>query len=201
MRCPSNGKMYLLFYIYYMDFTDIEVEDIITASEAKKKKINSKKKGNRVELALTKLLTKRFDKPFSRSVGSGNRWGQVKGLPSHAKTTLSGDICPPEGFLWVIECKGGYDQIDLNRILEQKNSTIEMFIKQSLHDSATTGRKPIIMWKRDRLPWLVLILEKDAPPISLFKRRVHYDSWLILSLTELLDATPDSFWFEGEIDS
>ena len=89
-------------------FADLEVEDILE-HHVKKKKVNGKQKGNRTELHLCKMLTKHFEEEFSRALGSGARTSQVAHLPEHAKKTLTGDICVPEGFKWVIECKGGYE--------------------------------------------------------------------------------------------
>jgi Holliday junction resolvase len=175
------------------DLDGLEIEDIL--KNIKKKKINSKKKGNRTELELTKMLTNHFGKQFSRSVGSGNRWGQVANLPSHAKTTLTGDICPPEGFLWVIECKGGYeDKIDLNGTLEGC-AQLDEFIQQSDDDADRSGRKPILIWKRSRKPWLALVRETDLSPQD-FPNRMHYGDRVIVLLEKLLEAYKDDYWFD-----
>ena len=61
------------------------------------------------------MLTDFFGCSFTRSIGSGNRWGQVV-LSEQAKQVFSGDICVPEGFKWVIECKGGYED-DMHLII------------------------------------------------------------------------------------
>ena len=61
---------------------EVDVEDIF---EKRPKKIKSGIKGKRVELELVKSLNARFSGilssnpsygKFSRSIGSGNRWGQ-----------------------------------------------------------------------------------------------------------------------------
>lgn len=179
-----------------MENDELEIEDL-DANLNKKKKINSKKKGNRVELELTKILTKHFNQSFSRSVGSGNRWGQVTNMPSHAKATLTGDICPPEGFLWVIECKGGYEnQIDLNSVLDDGCACLDSFIKQSIHDNKESGRKPIIVWKRSRKPWLTMIQEKELVGIPTFDYSLKYKDWVMIPLMKLLEITSKEFWFK-----
>jgi hypothetical protein len=177
-----------------------DVEDILGDFAKKKKKINSKKKGNRVELELTKILTSRFNKPFSRSVGSGNRWGQVSNMPTHAKTTLTGDICPPEGFKWVIECKGGYeDKIDLNGVFKDGCTTLDGFIEQSERDCEQSGRQPIIIWKRAFKPWLAMVKKTDLADMH-FEFTMHYKNWIIVPLEELL-REDDHYWFkEGTYD-
>lgn len=180
---------------------DFGVDDIIGNHNKKKKKINSKKKGNRVELELTKLLTQRFNKSFSRSVGSGNRWGQVSNMPTHAKTTLTGDICPPEGFKWVIECKAGYeDQIDLNSVIDGGCACLDKFIEQSTRDCEQSGRKPIIIWKRSRKPWLAMVRKVDLVEelhkfVFSFDYCLSYKDWSIISFEKLLESN-DAYWFE-----
>jgi Holliday junction resolvase len=177
---------------------DLEVEDLFNNDEPSKKKINGKKKGNRVELELCKMLTKRFGKEFSRSVGSGNRWSQVKNMPDHAKTALLGDLCPPTGFKWVIECKGGYDDdVDFSSILYEGSSRVNEFIKQSGKDAEQSGRKPLICWKRSRKPWAA-ILRKEDVDLSLFKYYIHYQEWTVVALEKLLLAySDDEYWFEA----
>lgn len=176
---------------------NLEVDDVLPNAEKKKRK-NSKKKGNRVELQLTKILTAHFGKTFSRSVGSGNRWGQVQNLPSHAKTALTGDICPPEDFKWVIECKGGYgDDIDFNAVVVGMDcAMLDAFIKQSTHDHGESGRNPIIVWKQARRPWMAIVREPDIPFHKEFTSRLHYKGWVAVPLTQLLEKTPEAFWFE-----
>lgn len=176
----------------------MEVEDILPNSE-KKKKINSKKKGNRVELALTKILTQHFGRPFSRSVGSGNRWGQIKELTKSAKQVYCGDITPPEGFKWVIESKGGYeDVIDMNAVIVGMDcAMLNSFIKQSSHDHETSGRLPIILWKQARRPWMACIREVDLKDQTKYTTRLYYKGWIALPFTQLLENTPEDFWFES----
>jgi len=171
---------------------------ILDLFKPKRKSLNSKKKGNRVELELTKLLTAKLKKSFSRSVGSGNRWGQVSNMPSHAKSTLTGDICPPENFKWVIECKGGYeDKIDLNSAIDDGCACLDDFIKQSLHDHEACNRKPIIIWKRSRRPWLAMVRSIDLPAID-FTCAFRYREWMIVPLVRMLDECAEDFWFDSK---
>ena len=177
------------------DFDGCEVENVLDNIPNKKRK-NSKAKGNRVELELTKILSKHFDKSFSRAVGSGNRWGQVAHMPSHAKATLVGDICAPEGFKWVIECKGGYeDKIDLPS--KGRIKQLDAFIDQSLDDAKRSNRLPIIMWKRARRCWLAMV-QMEHIDISDNEYYTRYRNWIILSLEDLLEQTPENYWFNQE---
>lgn len=179
------------------DFDQIEVDDIFENKPSSKKKINGKKKGNRVELELCKKLTDYFGETFSRSVGSGNRWGQVQNMPVHAKQTLTGDICVPEDFKWVIEVKGGYDNdVDFSSVMEDGCSRINSFIEQSSHDAEISNRLPIILWKRSRKPWIAILRKKDCK--LNFNFFMIYQKWIIVSLDQLFKKTNKDFWFHED---
>ena len=88
------------------DVDDFFTEDLLTEKKkSKKRKADGKRKGT-AELELVKVFNKRFGGGFSRSVGSGNRWGQVTHLPKHAQEVFSGDLIVPQGFKWASESKG-----------------------------------------------------------------------------------------------
>lgn len=178
-----------------IDLNNFEVDNILEPTE-KKKKINCKKKGNRVELELCKKLTARFGETFSRSVGSGNRWGQVTNIPEHAKQVFSGDICCPETFRWVIECKGGYDNdVDFSGVHEGGCSRIDEFIKQCLHDAEISHRNPIIVWKRSRQPWVAILRQIDVD-VSGLDYYTKYRDWVVVSFDTLLNNTKKDFWYK-----
>lgn len=178
---------------------DLDIEDIVSVPDnnKKKKKVDGRAKGNRTERNLCKRLSKHFNEEFSRALGSGSRWSQVNHLPEHAKKTLVGDICAPDNFKWVIECKGGYEsEVNLNNILDGKVPKLDEFIDQVQRDSDYCGRKPIILWKRSRKPWIAFLKTKDIIKEKQFTNRLYYGDWVGVSLNELLDATPRSFWIE-----
>lgn len=182
-----------------MDEDDLQIENLLEKkAKNKKKKIDSKAKGNRTELQLCKLLTAHFSEEFSKAPGSGARWSQVSYLPEHAKKTLTGDVCVPEKFKWVIESKGGYEgDIDLNALFDGGITMIDTFIEQSNRDSAYCGRRPMVCWKRSRKPWLIMIQLTDLQQIdeTIFSYRIHYREWIIVLLEDLLNATDRKFWF------
>ncbi len=114
-----------------MDDKDLQIDDILQHHEKTHKKVDGKSKGDRTELHLCKLLSKHFNEEFSRALGSGSRWSQVGHLPEHAKKTLTGDICVPEGFLWVIESKGGYeDDVNFTNVCDGPITRLNEFIEQ-----------------------------------------------------------------------
>lgn len=179
---------------------DLVIDDLIANASKKKSKVDGKAKGDRTELHLCKLLSTHFGKEFSRALGSGSRWSQVSNLPEHAKKTLSGDICVPELFKWVIECKGGYeDKMDLSNAIDGPLSQLDEFIEQVSRDAEYTKRKPILCWKRNRKPWLAGVQLVDLAGINVekdFPSRLHYGKWVLISLEKLLQLTQNNFWFE-----
>jgi len=190
-----------------MDFDDLEVDDILAPK--KKKRVNSKAKGKRGELLCGKELKKRFGFEFSRTLGSGNRWSQTAYLPKHASDTFTGDLVCPENFQWVIEAKDGYDDdIVLHNILAkgQTNAELEKWIKEVKDESRRSGRKPLICWKRKRLPWFCIIKVTDIegwfkpslfPAYSMNYGDKNGVRWLIIQLDFLL-SLPDEFFFKEE---
>lgn len=179
-----------------MDFDDLQLEDVVAEAEKKKKrkrKVDSKAKGNRTERNLGKVLKDRFGFEFTRTLGSGNRWGQVFFLPSHAQQTFSGDLVCPENFRFVIECKGGYSEIDLHASFKSGLKEIDEWMEQAEDEAKRCGREPLICWKKNYKPWLAFVkgFEFDHPQ---FPFCMHYKEWLILPLKELLKYE-DTFFF------
>lgn len=179
---------------------DFEIEDIL--GEKKPKKIKSGKKGKRVELDLIKSLNERFastlsPRPqagkFSRSVGSGNRWGQRVHLSKAASDTYSGDIVCPEGFKFVLESKGGYNDIDLCSAFSGRQAELDSFLKQVSDDSERCGRKPLLLWKKDRKPRLAFIKSEDLEGRN-FPCMMKYGSWTAVLYDDLI-RLEDGFFF------
>lgn len=180
-----------------MDLNDFEIDDITSISK-KKRKADGGRKGKHGERLLCKLFTERFDKEFSRSIGSGNRWSQVANMPSHAKDTFTGDVCAPEGFLFSIESKNGYeDKIDLGNLFCSKNKTLDGWLKQAVKEAKDCGRLPLLCWKRKRKSWVVFIRIEDKPNKFDDSDLTYmvYSNWHCLSLDNLLKSA-DSFFFK-----
>lgn len=185
-----------------MSNEDLEIEDLL--KEGPKKKIKTGQKGKRVERDVVHILNARFQVllsqhpdwgMFSRTIGSGNRWGQGVVLSSQAKQTFSGDIAVPTNFIWTIESKGGYNDVDLNAAFEGGVRQLDEFIKQVSDDAARTNRKPIILWKKDRKPRLAILLDKDfGHPRTGIDYIMKYREWIVVNFEHIL-ASPDSFFF------
>lgn len=183
-----------------MENEDLEIEDIM--AEKPNKKIKSGIKGKRVELELVKALNSRFSKIlsknptyglFSRSVGSGNRWGQNVHLSKTATNIYSGDIVCPDNFKFVLESKGGYNNIDLCSVFSGSQSELDEFLKQVSSDSERCSRKPLLFWKKDRKPRLCFLKSKDLPEKE-FLCLMKYKDWSIISYDDLIKFEDDFFF-------
>jgi hypothetical protein len=178
---------------------DIDVDDIF---QKKPKKIKSGKKGKRVELELVKNLNERFSKvlsenpeggKFSRSIGSGNRWSQNVHLSKAATNLYSGDIVCPERFKFVLESKGGYNDIDLCSAFEGGQSELDEFLKQVSSDSERCKRKPMLLWKKDRKPRIAFLRSEDLGEVS-FEYTMKYREWTAVNYEDLMKLD-DNFFF------
>lgn len=179
--------------------SDLEIENIL---ETKTKRKKSGQKGKRGEREICDCLNSRFEDifkshpdwgRFSRSVGSGNRWGQNVFLSRSAKNTYGGDITCPDNFRFVIESKCGYNEIDLNSCFATGNKTIDGFLNQVEEDSKRSDKKPILIWKKDRKPKLVFLRQEDMPldGIDYF---LKYRGWIAVDLETIL-SFEDNFFF------
>lgn len=182
---------------------DFIVDDILENNKkVAKKKVDGKSKGDRTELHLAKLLSEHFGVDFSRALGSGSRTKQVK-LSKNATDALGGDICVPDGFRWVIECKGGYEkEMDGWSTVDGKLTQLDAFIEQVSEDARICKRKPLLLWKRNRKPWLAFIQKFELHELCLenvFLCKIQYNGWLCIPFELLLEKTNKDFWFEAVV--
>ena len=149
---------------------DFFIDDVLENLEkSEKKRMNSKDKGRRGEADLCFTLKERFKKPFSRVVSSGARISQV-GLSEQAKLVLTGDIVVPERFRFSIECKYGYDDIDLSTSFDKGIIKIDNFLTQAKKDANGIGRSPMLCWRKPHQNWLAFLLEDVPSPYKLHYR-------------------------------
>lgn len=183
-----------------MQDDELEIENIL--ENKKSKKIKSGQKGKRVELELVKQLNSRFQEilskspdtgKFSRSVGSGNRYGQNVQLSRTAMNIYSGDIVCPDNFNFVLESKGGYNDIDLCSAFDKGQSELDDFLKQVSDDSVRCSRKPLLLWKKDRKPRVAFLKTIDLPKFD-FEYAMKYREWTAVAFEDLLKS-PDHFFF------
>ena len=162
------------------------------SSLKKKKKVNSRAKGSTFERGIAKTLNDRFN---TRTPGSG-AFASTHTLPDHLK--IYGDLITPQTFKYCIECKKGYNNINLYSIYNY-SSDIWKFIDQCEKDSEKCCKLPMVIFKQDRQPTLAIVSYSPTSPymetektIQLIKEGKAYRIYLF---DELL-TEGDSFWFD-----
>tara|TARA_R110002033_G_scaffold54131_1_gene102494 strand:+ start:5982 stop:6515 length:534 start_codon:yes stop_codon:yes gene_type:complete len=161
----------------------------------KRKRVNSRTKGNAFERKVCSLLNNRFATDnFCRSPGSG-AFASTHKLPEHLK--IYGDLITPENFKFTIECKKGYNKENLCSFFKPK-SEIRKFIKQSEKDAKFSKREPMIIFQQDRNTIIVITrrssYEWDVCEESSIETKLIYKDYVICPLEELLKVG-DEFFF------
>ena len=124
-------------------------DDFDISNLKKKKRVNSRTKGSSFERSICKILNERFNTTeFSRSPGSG-AFATTHSLPEHLK--IYGDLITPERFKFCIECKKGYNHLNLYSLYNY-SSEFWKFIEQCEKDSKKCSKIPLVIFKQDRQP-------------------------------------------------
>ena len=162
------------------------------------KRKNSRSKGHGFERDIAKMFNHRLQtSEFSRTPGSG-AFATTHNLPEHLK--IYGDLITPYKFKYCIECKKGYNNINLYSLYN--NSTeIWDFLRQCEKDSKKCGRIPMLILKQDRKPILAFIPSNEAEVTTLTYTSICYkkdmfhsgDKWNIYKFEDLLELE-DDFW-------
>ncbi len=163
----------------------------------KKKRKNSRTKGSTFERSIAKTLNDRLNTTeFSRSPGSG-AFATTHTLPEHLK--IYGDLITPQNFKYCIECKKGYNNLNLYSLYNY-SSEWWGFLEQCEKDSDKCGRIPMVIFKQDRQPTLAIVpshvqTNKLQPYIEIRKEEDAFTVkvFRIYKLEDLLDDY-DSFW-------
>ena len=160
----------------------------------KPKRKNSRTKGNTFERQIAKALNDRFKTTeFSRSPGSG-AFATTHTLPEHLK--IYGDLITPDKFKYCIECKKGYNNLNLYSLYNY-SSEFWKFIEQSEKDSEKCSKIPMVIFKQDRQPILAILpkgategFEDNLKHIDIHKNKTYR----VYLFNELLTCW-DSIWF------
>jgi hypothetical protein len=160
----------------------------------KPKRKNSRSKGNAFERKICSMLNHRFKSAeFSRSPGSG-AFATSHTLPAHLQ--IYGDLITPLNFKYCIECKKGYNNLNLYSLYND-SSEIWKFIEQSEKDSEKCSKIPMVIFKQDRQPILAILpkgategFEDNLKHIDIHKNKTYR----VYLFNELLTCW-DSIWF------
>jgi hypothetical protein len=155
---------------------------------SKKKRVNSRSKGNIFERKICALLNDRFNTTeFCRSPGSG-AFATTHSLPDYLK--VYGDLITPKNFKHIIECKKGYNKVNINSIFNNSSELWE-FIKQSERDSQVSGKTSVIVYQQDRQPALII---SRIGLFSRFSDTITFDQYEINLLEKILSLSDDYFF-------
>lgn len=160
---------------------------------AKTKKINSKKKGNRTELEMAKILNERFKgENFKRTPSSGAIFGssnrvRAVNVNEEIVTTLAGDIMCPLNFKFSIEHKA-YENASFWDLFNA-SSNLNKWFEQSLNDATISNKKPLLVVKFNNKKRICYTKEKLD--FYIFEK----DGWYCYWLSDLLKLN-DDFFFE-----
>lgn len=163
-----------------------KLDEILNHGEFKKKKrVNSRRKGNAFEREIAKILNARFDTTeFCRSPGSG-AFATTHKLPQYMK--VHGDLITPENFKFILECKSGYD-ITFEDIFKPK-SDLYKFIDQAKRDAKKANKDWLVIYKKTRHKPFVVTSKK----YSLNTVVVINDEYYVYKLSDFLSLDVDNF--------
>ena len=184
--------------------------------EFKRKKINGKKKGNRAELNICKILTEKIGMGKFNRVPSSGSFGSTHTLSPEASLCLAGDIIAPSPhFVFSIENKCGYNDIEIGKIVGIKPQLKQIggFLEQSCADAVRIERVPMVIYTKDhRDPVAIIPMDNNARSneVKVFQNEFassivfnhksekypQWSRWVIFTLEELLDKAPKEFFFE-----
>ena len=154
--------------------------------------MQSKKKGNRNELLVAKLLSKRFGKTFQRVPMSGG-WATTNNLQETRQDAIqffTGDIiCPPD-FNFSIEVKS---RVSFNfwDLLNKEDGEVDSWIKQA-EEEARISKKEFLLIIRinNRKPFVIF---KDTTS-NIYSGLIYKEVYIIMRMDYLLQY-PDAFFF------
>tara|TARA_R110002020_G_scaffold299910_2_gene515633 strand:- start:1010 stop:1534 length:525 start_codon:yes stop_codon:yes gene_type:complete len=161
----------------------------------KPKRKNSKAKGSAFERKVAKILNEHFETTdFQRSPGSG-AYATTHNLPDHLK--IHGDLITPQNFIYSIECKKGYNDLDLYSLLNP-NSKIYEFIKQAEKDADQANKEAIVLMAQDRRDIIALIKEDShiSNQLNLNKKRIIHilNNYILVSFKDVLSIDSSLFF-------
>ena len=158
-------------------------------------KINAKKKGNRGELELVKILCERFGEgKFKRTPSSGGFVGGANrafsgNLTEAQKQAFASDIIAPENFKFSIEHKFYKNPFTIFD-LENKSSDINNWFEQVSGDAAFAGKEPLLIVKYNGKKRIVF--SRELVDVNYI---LETKGWYCYWLDDLIKIE-NSFWFK-----
>jgi Holliday junction resolvase len=160
----------------------------------KKKKLNSRAKGNRFENKISKILNERFNtNEFCRTPGSG-AFATTHTLPDYLK--VYGDLITPELFKYIIECKKGYNEEQVSDLFNSKSNICKM-IDQAHRDSKKSSRDFLLIIGQDRREPIAITNDLTlSVKGSYLKGVINEVEVVVYKLADLLQISNTNFFLE-----
>jgi hypothetical protein len=170
--------------------------DLSKLVKNKKKRLNSKNKGNTFQRKVAQMFNEHFETDqFAPTPGSG-AFATTHSLPKHLQ--IYGDLITPQNFCFVLECKKGYNNENIGSTFSKK-SLITEALQQADRDAKKCAKIPMVIFQQDRKDILCIIPHKKFYTPFLSKLSYYVvlkNEYLILKLNELLSihSKEDIFW-------
>lgn len=169
----------------------------VTPLLKKKKRKNSRRKGNKFENDVCKALNARFETTeFCRSPGSG-AFATTHKLPEHLK--LSGDILTPKHFRFTIECKAGYAKELQVTDFVVDTSWLGNILDKAEDEALRENKDPLVIVKQDRKKPIAVINYSFLQGRTQFLLNyviitLETRQWIVLPFDKLLEQGNDFFY-------
>ena len=156
----------------------------------KKKRVNSRTKGNTFERKIATTLNSRFNtNEFCRSPGSG-AFATTHSLPKHLQ--IYGDLITPQNFKFTIECKKGYNKENLCGFFKE-NSDVRSFIRQATRDSIKSNKPFLVVFQQDRKT-ILSIFKKEDLNYKILNDYIEWSKYIICPFDQLLKLEDSIFY-------
>jgi len=145
------------------------------------KRLNSKAKGNRVELKISKILSDHFGVKFMRTPQSGAIFGasnvyRKEGVSQSTVDTLTGDIICPDNFTFCIEVKSRAE-FNFWSFFNERSELLIDWIPQVLQEAMNSNKNPLL---------IVVVNHKEPFVIYRGSGRFKFGDWSIDLLKNFL---------------
>ena len=170
--------------------------DLSKLVSGKKRKINSKNKGNTFQRKLASILNTHFNtSEFCPTPGSG-AFATTHKLPEYLK--IYGDLITPKNFKYSIEAKKGYNKENISSIFNSK-SIFREFIIQATRDSINSNKPFLLVLMQDRAKILCLFEKEidDYIPGTWIQITIDKKVYIVCDLMLLLQEKPYSYFFNS----
>src|SRR6188768_1810468 len=148
---------------------EVTIENLVKLK--KKKRINSRTKGNTFERKIAKMLNEHYKtEEFMRTPGSG-AFATTHKLPKHLQ--VQGDLITPLNYPYLIECKKGYKFLIAD--LFDENSEFREIWKKVSKQAEENNKQPLLIFQQDRKHILCVIINMFYNEV--YKNIVSYDDF------------------------